>query len=191
LLLTFVGILTGGLHPRLAGAADPKPAADFTLTDTAGGEWSLHKQTAKAVVVAFLSCDCPMSNGYLPALADVAKQYADKGVVVVGVHADPDETAEQVRGHAKEYKVPFPVLRDPGHAAVKSLGAKVTPEVVVLDGGFAARYRGRIDDGYAGRLKPKATVTRRDLTAALDELLAGKPVSVPEAKAVGCPIPGV
>jgi hypothetical protein len=68
------------------------------------------------------------------------------------------------------------------------LGPKVTPEVIVLDGDFAVRYRGRIDDRYSARMKAKAKPGRCDLANALDEILAGKPVSVPETKAFGCPI---
>ena len=165
-------------------AADPKPAANFTLES----KWTLHDQKAKAVVVAFLAAECPMSNGYIPALAAVHAKYAEKGVTLVGVFPDPDTSAEQVSKYAKEYKVSFPLFRDPKHAAVASLGAKTTPEVVVLDEKYAVRYRGRIDDGYVARMKPKAAVGRHDLAVALDEVLAGKAVTLAEAKAFGCPI---
>jgi peroxiredoxin len=168
-------------------AAPLTHAADFTLPDTAGKPWALHDQKARAVVVAFLATECPMSNGYLPALNKVAKDYAEKGVVVVGV-VPGDDSAAAVRKHAEEYKVPFPVLRDEAGRAVAAVGAKVTPEVFVLDAKHEVRYRGRIDDGYSARMKPNAVVTRHDLVAALDEVLAGKPVSVPETKAFGCPI---
>jgi peroxiredoxin len=166
----------------------PKAVASFTLTDAAGKKWALADQKAKVVVVAFLSADCPMSNGYLPALSDIASKYADKGVAVVGVFPDSEATPEQVAKHAKEYKLTFPVFADPKQVSVASLGAKVTPEVAVLDDKFTLRYRGRIDDGFTARLKPKPAVTRHDLAVALDELLAGKPVSEPENKAFGCAI---
>lgn len=186
LLLTLAIPLFGAPpEPKL----DTKPITNFALTDAGGKAWSLEGQKAKTVVFAFLSCECPMSNGYIPVLADVAAKYTDKGVVVVGIHADPDESAEQVAKHTKDYKITFPVFRDPTHLATGPLGAKTTPEVVVLDENRAVRYRGRIDDGYAARMKPKVTVSRHDLTAALDEILASKPVSVPETKALGCPIP--
>lgn len=176
------------IHPTGSAAPDPKPVPDFTLTDTAGKPWKLRDQKAKAVVVVFLSADCPMSNGYLPALAELSKKYGEKDVTVVGVFPDPDTTAGQLAAHAKEYKVPFPLLRDETHAAVTALGAKSTPEAFILDETFVPRYRGRIDDGYSGRLKARPITTRHDLVAALDELLEGKPVSVPETKAFGCPI---
>ncbi|MBN9121500.1 MAG: redoxin family protein [Planctomycetes bacterium] len=174
------------------GTAAPdkaKPAAAFTLTGDDGTSWAVRDQKAKAVVFAFLSPECPMSNSYVPALNEVAGKYADKGVTVVGVYPDPDVAAAAAAAHAKEYKIAFPVFRDGAQASVAALGAKVTPEVVVLDADRVVRYRGRINDGYVERLKPKSVVTRHDLAAALDEILAGKPVSVPETKAFGCAIP--
>src|SRR5262249_20363132 len=61
-------------------------------------------------------------------------------------------------------------------------------EVFVLDGAFRVQYRGRIDDGYYARLKPNFRVNRHDLREALDEVLAGKTVTVPSTKAIGCTI---
>ncbi|MBO0701177.1 MAG: hypothetical protein J2P46_22460, partial [Zavarzinella sp.] len=54
---------------------------------------------------------------------------------------------------------------------------------------FVVRYRGRIDDGYSERMRPAPKTTRADVAAALDELLAGKPVTVPDTEAFGCPLP--
>lgn len=183
-------ILTAALAAVLfslpAPAADAVP--DFTLTDSAGKAWKLRDHKAKATVVVFLSIECPMSNGYLPALTDLAQKYGEKGVSVVGVFPEAGATAEQLAAHAKEYKIPFPLLLDESHAAVKALGAKTTPEAFVLDESFVLRYRGRIDDGYSARLKTKPVITRQDLLIAVDEVLAGKPVSVAETKAFGCRI---
>ncbi|MBA4190622.1 MAG: hypothetical protein C0467_21765 [Planctomycetaceae bacterium] len=178
----------GAIPCGAAKSEHSKPVALFTLSDAAGKKWELADQKAKFVVVAFLSLECPMSNGYLPVLAEVATKYADRGVSLVGVFPDPETTAAQAAAHAKEYKIPFPVYADREQVTVASLGVKVTPEVVVLDEKHTLRYRGRIDDGFTARLKPKATVTRHDLTTALDELLAGKAVSEAETKAFGCPI---
>lgn len=187
-LLALLAVL--GAIPGTSAEPKAKPVESFALTDSTGKTWALSDQKAPAVVVAFLATECPMSNGYLPVLNAIAPKYAEKGVAVVGVFPDPDTTAAQLTAHAKEYKVPFPLLRDPKLAAVAALGAQTTPQVVVLDKNFEVRYRGRIDDGYAARLKQKPQVTRHDLAVALDELLAGKPVSVPETKAFGCPIAG-
>jgi peroxiredoxin len=172
----------------LAPPVSAAPVADFKLVDADGQSWSLHAKKHTATVVVFLAAECPMSNGYLPALAELSKKYGEKGVQVVGVFPDADATPKQLAAHAKEYKLPFTLLWDESHAAVKVLGAKTTPEAFVLDESFTVRYRGRIDDGFSARLKAKPGAARQDLTIALDELLAGKTVSVAETKAFGCPI---
>ena len=83
--------------------------------------------------------------------------------------------------------MPFPVLKDFDQQAADAFGARRTPEAYLLDAGRVIRYHGRIDDQYGidfRRDKP----TRRDLKEALDELLAGRPISVPQTEASGCPI---
>src|SRR5262249_51250468 len=80
-----------------------------------------------------------------------------------------------------------PVLKDLGAEVADKFGAVRTPEVFVLDAERTVRYWGRIDDQYGvGYKRPKPT--RRDLAAALEELLAGKTVSQPFVESVGCHI---
>ena len=68
--------------------------------------------------------------------------------------------------------------------AAKSYGAEYTPEVYLLDATYTLRYNGRIDDNWQN---PKG-VKVHDLRTALDELLAGKPVSNPLSHAIGCSV---
>jgi mono/diheme cytochrome c family protein len=143
---------------------------------------------AKAVVVVFLSFDCPVSTGYSQALGELARAYGGRGVAFVGLATNPDEDAAQVARHAADYRLPFPVRKDEKLAAADALQATTTPEAFVLDRDRNLRYRGRIDDGYAARLKRNQAVTRHDLRRALDEVLDGKPVTEPVTAAVGCPI---
>jgi peroxiredoxin len=188
-ILTALILSAFGLMPSQVGAEPAlEPVADFALKDLSGNDWSFHRQKNKATVFVFLSCDCPMSNGYLKPLSDLAAKFKDKGVAIVGINANKDETVEQLQAHAKEFKIAFPILKDDNHAAVKALGAKVNPEAIVVDEQFVTRYRGRIDDGYMARLKPRAGVVRLDLDIALGELLAGKPVTIPRTVAYGCAI---
>jgi peroxiredoxin/mono/diheme cytochrome c family protein len=170
-------------------AADDKPVADFMLKDIAGKEWSLYKQKNKATVIVFLSCECPMSNAYVKPIGDLVAKYKDKGVAVIGINANKEESTTQIAAHAKEFGITIPILKDDDLVAAKLLGVKVNPEAVVLDDKFVVRYRGRIDDGYTERMRPAPKTTRFDVTAALDELLVGKPVSVAYAQAFGCPLP--
>jgi hypothetical protein len=153
----------------------------------AGKTVALHDlKDRKAIVVAFLSFDCPVSNGYLPVLAELHKEYAGKGVAFLGVCSGDDIDAATLARRVAEFKVPFPVYRDEKLAAVQALKPQVASEVCLLDGDFVLRYQGRIDDGYRDRLKPNVQIKNHDLRRALDEVLAGKTVTVPVTTAVGC-----
>jgi peroxiredoxin len=176
--------------------ADPAPATDrlnkkidnFTLTAADGKHAGLHDlKDRKAVVVVFLSFDCPVSNHYATTLAEMHASYSGKGVSFLGVVAG-DDTAADVAKKAAAFKLPFPVHADPTLAAAEALKATTTPEAFVLDHNFVLRYRGRIDNSFAARLKKNPRVTDHDLRDALDALLAGQPVMNPATRAVGCPI---
>jgi peroxiredoxin/mono/diheme cytochrome c family protein len=164
-----------------------KKVGNFTLKTAEGKAFALHDlKDKKAVVAVFLSFECPVSTSYAQTLATLAGQYKDKDVAFVGLVANDDETAAQVARQAKEYKLPFPVLHDAKLEAASAFKADTTPQVFVLDHNFVLRYRGRIDNAYAARLKKNAQVTSHDLKKALDELLAGKSVAQPVTEAVGC-----
>src|SRR5262249_24885691 len=100
--------------------ADTPPEVDklhkkiaFTLADAAGKPWPpASLEGKKAVVVVFLSFDCPVSNSYAPALIELHKAYAERGVGFVAVNASDDLTAAEVARQAAEFKLPFPALKD-------------------------------------------------------------------------------
>ncbi len=161
----------------------------MTFHDAAGKPATLHDLGGKkGLVVVFLSFDCPNSVGYSSILADLAAGYKDKGVTFLGLCASDDDDAATLAKKANEYKLGFPVYRDEKGAAAEALKAEVTPQAFVLDHNYVLRYRGRIDDGYSARLKKSRNITSHDLQKAMDELVAGKPVSVPVTRAVGCPV---
>ena len=178
-------------------AADPAPPTDrlnkkidtITLTATDGTPAPLSAGADRqATVVVFLSFDCPVSNHSATTLAELHATYSGKGVAFVGVVAG-DEPLADVAKKAVAFKLPFPVHADPKLAAVDALKATATPEAFVLDHNSVLRYRGRIDNAFAARLRKNPRVTDHDLKDALDALLAGKSVATPATKAVGCPIP--
>jgi peroxiredoxin/mono/diheme cytochrome c family protein len=185
----FLCAISGLFLSPFHAVSDEKPIQTFSLQDLEGKDWSLENQKSKAIVIVFLSCECPMS--YLKPLSDWAVQYQDKGVSFIGINANPEETIEQIAKHLKEFDIRFPVLKDREMVAVKSLGAKVNPEAFVLDEKFMVRYRGRIDDAYSGRLKQNYRVTKNDLVDAIEAVLSGKEVKVKSTTAFGCPLPGM
>lgn len=162
---------------------------NITLKDTSGKPRSLYElKDKKAIVVVFLSFECPVSTSYSSVLAELAKTYRDKQVAFLAVNSNDDGDAAQLAKQAAEYKLPFPVFKDDNFRAADAFKADTVPSVFVLDHNFVLRYRGRIDNGYAARLKKNGRITRHDLRQALDEMLAGKPVSEPATKPIGCAI---
>ena len=184
LLTALVGCSVHAVSPPAAAA--PR-VADFTLTDVATNKpVSLGDFKAKkAVVVVFIGTECPIDNAYMPRLAELAKAYADKGVQFLAVNSNCNDTPPGIAGHAQKFGLPFPVLRDAANVVADQFGAKRTPEAFVLDPDGRVLYQGRIDDQFGVGYK-RDTPTRRDLADALDEVLAGKPVSQPSTKAAGC-----
>jgi peroxiredoxin len=179
------------LVPVLARANDQAPVvgvkvASFTLRDYRGADSSLDQFAAKkAVVLAFVGCECPVARLYGPRLAGLAKEYEAKGVQFLGIDSNQQDGVTQIARFAKESGIEFPILKDVNNVLADQLGVQRTVEVLVLDAGKAIRYRGRIDNQYnVGISRTKST--QNDLAQALDELLAGKPVSKPTTPVVGC-----
>src|SRR5688572_30730966 len=189
--LSLLAVLTvAGVAPAQPDASSDKlgKKIDTAFVDAAGKPAPLAGLAgSKATVVLFLSFDCPNSNGYTPTLLDLHKSYADKGVRFVAV-SETELTADELKAKVAEYKLPYPVFPDPKQATADVFKAKTTPEAFVLDHNQVLRYRGRIDNMYADRLKRNSRVTDHDLKNALDDLLDGKPVRTPVTKAVGCAI---
>jgi peroxiredoxin len=161
---------------------------DFQLPDVSGRprtlrEWRDHR----AVVIAFLGVDCPVARRYAARLNDVARDYQSKGVAVVAVFSNPGDDAAAVGRLRDELGIGYPLLLDAKQALARRLGATRQSEVVVLDQSGRVRYRGRVDDQFSPGAH-KARASRPDLRIALDELVAGKPVSVSLTLPAGCPI---
>ncbi len=161
---------------------------DFSLRDYRGRQHSLsdYKQ-AKVVVVAFLGTECPLAKLYGPRLEALAKKYAAHDVQIVGVNSNSQDSITELAAYARIHELSFPLLKDVGNQVADQLGAVRTPEAFVLDQQRVVRYWGRIDDQYGvgyTRDEPK----RQDVAIAIDDLLAGKPVSVPQTESVGCHI---
>jgi peroxiredoxin len=160
--------------------------ADFSLRDFRGKSHSLADfKQSKLVVVTFLGCDCPLARLYAPQLAKLAGKFGSRDVSFLGIDSNSQDTLTELADFGRLHDLQFPLLKDPGNRVADLFGAARTPEVFVLDEHRMVRYRGRIDDQFTvGRRRPQPT--RTDLVAALEELLAGQPVSVAETEAAGC-----
>ena len=167
-----------------------KPIPDFTIPDYHGKPVSLSDfEDSKLVVVAFLGTDCPLVKLYGPRLDRLAKKYSDSGVAFIGINSNRQDRPRKIAAHARQYGMTFPILKDLDNGVADIFEAVRTPEIFVLDESRTVRYRGRVDDQYGfttGTGYGRPTMTRSDLSEAIEELLAGKDVSVPLTKLPGC-----
>ena len=163
------------------------PAPDFTLPAASDGKAVALKDLltkSKAVAVVFVATQCPVSNAYNTRMAALGKEYAAKGIPLVGINSNKTEPAAEVKAHAEKHGFTFPVLKDDGNKIADAYGATRTPEVFVLDPKGNLLYHGRIDENQDD---PKG-VKSPDLRNALDAILSGRPVPAAETKAFGCTI---
>ena len=166
---------------------------DLAAKDVVGATFSLTQVGRdKLIVFAFLGVDCPLAKLYSPRLVELAGKYKSSGVVFIAVDSNRQDSMTEIIAFARRHEITFQILKDLRQTIADRLGATRTPEIVVLDRERRVRYRGRIDDQFgfvptnrrASYHKPNPE--RNDLQCAIDELLAGKPVSVTETESAGC-----
>lgn len=161
--------------------------APFTLKGTDGKTHSLESVAGKKGTAVIFTCnECPYAKGYENRLIALAKDYQAKGVGFVAINSNdpkivPGDGFEFMVKRAKDKDLPYPYLFDETQEIAQAYGARVTPHVFLLDAQGKLVYRGRVDDSLEeGKIKD------RDLSAALEAVVAGKPVQVAETKAFGC-----
>ncbi len=162
----------------------PEKFQNFTLKGIDGKYYSLSDfKNSKAIVIIFISTQCPVSNDYNSRMEKLYKDYRDKGIAFIGINSNKEETVDEIIEHAKKNNLSFLILKDYENKIADIFKASYTPEVYVLNSNFELLYHGRIDDSR--KIK---NVKQEDLKNALEEILAGKEVSVKNTKAFGCTI---
>jgi hypothetical protein len=175
-----------GLWAALAGVAPA--AADLRVEDLGGRvvDPLVASAGARAVVLLFVSVDCPVSNRYAPEVRRLHDRLAPEGVRFWLVYPNPLETPAAIRAHLKAFGYPAAAVRDPHQDLARRVGASITPEAAVFDRDRRVVYRGRIDDRYVSLGVERPAPTRRDLALALSATLSGHAVEMPMTQAVGC-----
>jgi peroxiredoxin len=190
LVVPSAAVLAALLAASAAPAADLKvgaPAPDFTLPSASDGKAVALKDLlakSKAVAVVFVATKCPVSNAYNTRMAALGKEYAAKGIPLVGINSNKTEPAAEVKAHAEKHGFTFAVLKDEGNRIADAYGATKTPEVFVIDPKGNLIYHGRIDENQDDPQNVKSP----DLRNALEAILSGRPVPTAETKAFGCTI---
>lgn len=165
-------------------------AISFQLPGVDGKKHALNDYEGKHAVVVIFSCNhCPYVRAWEDRMVQVQTDYMSKGVQLLAINANdatqyPDDSFPKMKERAREKKFNFPYLYDETQKVAHAYGAERTPEVFLFDKNFILRYHGAIDDNYDD---PKAA-KEHYLRKALDAVLAGKPVTIPETKPIGCTV---
>lgn len=164
-------------------------APEFALQDIHGKKQSLKSvlsdDDTKLVILGFIATRCPISRAYDEHMQSIYSDYKDKGVRFIGINSNgkPMEDLEEMKKHADENGLTFPIVKDVDNIVADKYGAEVTPHMYVIDRKGIVRYVGRIADAPRGK-----NIKTHDLRNALDDLLNGKDVTVAATKAFGCSI---
>jgi peroxiredoxin len=168
------------------------PAVDFKLPDVVSGKtYSLRDfANKKALLVMFICQHCPYIQHIKKELAKLGRDYTNKDIGIVGISSNdadnyPEDSPKELAKFAKAEGFTFPLLYDESQDVAKAYTAACTPDLFLFDKARNLAYRGQLDDSRPGNSKP---VTGRDLRAAMDAVLADKPVAKDQRPATGCNI---
>ena len=168
------------------------PAPPFSLRDVVSGQiYSLDSFAGKtALLVMFICRHCPYVEHVQHELAKIGRDYTDTGLGIIGISSNdpvqyPDDAPPRLKEMAERLGFTFPFCFDEAQDVAKSYRAACTPDFYLFDRDRRLLYRGQLDDSRPGSNKQ---VTGRDLRAAIDAALAGKPVDRNQKASVGCSI---
>jgi peroxiredoxin len=163
-------------------------APDFKLPATDGNTYELSDFDDADVLVVFFTCNhCPYVIGSDEVTRKTVEKFTPKGVKFVGINSNSKNTYaeddfEHMIDRMKQHKFPWLYLYDEPQAIAKAYGALRTPHFYVFDKDRRLIYTGRGVDNPRDASK----LTVNDLERALEEHLAGEPVSIPLTNPIGC-----
>lgn len=166
-------------------------APDFSLPDASDGhKVTLADAKGKPLLAMFICNHCPFVKHVRDQLAAIGREYQAKGFAVVAVSSNdaekyPDDAPDKMKQEASDAGYTFPYLFDQSQDVAKAYRAACTPDFYVFDADHRLVYRGQLDDSRPKNGKP---VTGSDLRAAMDAVLAGRPVPEPQQPSIGCNI---
>jgi peroxiredoxin len=167
------------------------PAPPFALPDpVTGATVALGDLTGRALVVVFVCNHCPYVRHVAAGLAELGTDMTARGVAMVGISSNdvatyPQDGPGQMAQEARRHGWTFPYLYDETQEVARAYSAACTPDTFVFDGERRLVYRGQLDNSRPGNGKP---VTCADVRAAVDAVLAGRPVDPDQRPSIGCSI---
>ena len=167
-------------------------APEFSLPDVVLGKtFSLKNfSNKKGLLVLFICQHCPYVQHVKEELARLGGDYAARDIGIVAISSNdarayPDDAPDQLKAMAQKLNFTFPFLYDESQKVAQAYTAACTPDFFLFDDNRRLVYRGQLDDSRPGNGKP---VTGRDLRAAIEAVLADKPVGPNQKPSAGCNI---
>lgn len=167
-------------------------APDFALPDVLTGKTVRRDDFKgnKALLVMFICTHCPYVKHVERGLADLGRDYANRPLAIVAIGSNdavayPDDSPAGLKKQAETQGFVFPYLYDESQAVAKAYRAACTPDFFLCDEHFKTVYRGQFDSSRPGNGIP---VTGEDLRAAIDQVLADRPVGADQRPSIGCNI---
>ncbi|MHB1156579.1 MAG: thioredoxin family protein [Phycisphaerales bacterium] len=175
------------------------PAPDFALPNVHGGTIRRTYYMGKPLLIVFICNHCPFVKHIAPALSQFALEYQQRGLAVLGIMSNdfsqyPDDAPDQMKREADQRHYTFPYLCDESQQVAHAYTAACTPDFFLFDKDHKLVYRGQFDETRPGRISSgnydftTTPATGKDLRAAADALLAGKPVPEKQCPSAGCNI---
>ncbi len=187
-LLAVAGIMTRTIEPLPLGSPIPQP--ESKMKDISGKEVSLNDaKTDKGLLVMFSCNTCPYVIKNQSRAYEVCKYAGGNGIGVAVLNSNEakrgdDDSYEEMKAYAKDQGYHWYYLVDNNSALADAFGANRTPECFLFDASGKLVYHGAIDDNPSDA----SAVSRKHLMVAIDEMKAGKEVTVKESRSVGCNI---
>ncbi len=163
---------------------------DFSLKGIDGKYYSPENFPDKDILVIIFMCNhCPYVKAVMERIVLLQKKYSERKVQFIGINpndpaAYPEDSFENMKHFAGEYKINFPYLVDETQEAAKKYDAVCTPDIYVYGKDRKLRYRGRLDDSW----KDESKVMSKDLDKAIDILLQEKEIDFQQIPSMGCSI---
>ena len=166
------------------------PCPEFRLPAVDGKAYARDDFAAAPVLVVMFICNhCPYVKAVEDRLIALHREVGPRGAQLVAICSNdatayPDDAFDKLAERWRDKEYGFPYLHDESQDVARAFGAVCTPDIFVYDQQRKLAYRGRIDDSW----KDPAKVTRRELYAAIDALLAGQHPSPEQKPTLGCSI---
>ena len=133
------------------GTATGQTAPDFELAANDGSKVSLEGLKGKVGVLVFWSAYCSSCKEEAPKINQLAAEFKEKGVEVVGINVG--ESVARTQEGIEDFEIKYAVARDEGAHVTKSYGVIGTPTVIFLDKKGVVRYNGNeLPANYADQL---------------------------------------